>query len=314
MAARKSSRSRRRARPFLWLNALLLGLLGSWYLFQPPARKAEVDQLIGNYFERSKRIDLVDVAWDLYQLYYSEAFVRAPARTGGGDLYAGAPRSDGFAHPVRVLANMGYTVGYSDTLESPVWAAYRVRDLDRVPAPAARPGRFAVDPRTTARVRPEAYSNSGYDRGHLAPNYAIATRYGDEAQLETFLMSNIVPQRHALNAGPWKELEQRIATSYPGRFGEIWVLAGPVFGASRTRLPNGTLVPEAFFMILLDESDGRLRAMGVILPQDAGAGTELGRHLVSIDEVERRTGFDFLPELVDATEAVLEAKIPARVW
>jgi endonuclease G len=313
MAARKSPRPRR-ARPFLWLNALLLGLLGSWYLFQPPARKAEVDQLVENYFERNKRIDLVDVAWDLYQLYYSEEFVRAPARTDGGDLYGGAPRADGFAHAVRILGNTGYTVGYSDVLENPVWAAYRVRDQDSLQAPAERPDRFAVDPRTAARVTPEAYSGSGYDRGHLAPNYAIATRYGDEAQRGTFLMSNIVPQRHALNAGPWKELELRIATSYPGRFGEIWVLAGPVFGASRERLPTGTVVPEAFFMILLDESDGRLRALGVILPQDAGAGTELDRHVVSIDEIERRTGFDFLPELGDAMEAALEAKIPARVW
>ncbi len=313
MAARKSSRPRR-ARPFLWLNALLLGLLGSWYLFQPPARKAEVDQLIGNYFERNKRIDLVDVAWDLYQLYYSEEFVRAPARADGGDLYGGAPRADGFAHPVRVLTNTAYTVGYSDALENPVWAAYRVRDLDLLREPTARPDRFAVDPRTVARVTPEAYSGSGYDRGHLAPNYAIATRYGDAAQRETFLMSNIVPQRHALNAGPWKELEQRIATSYPGRFGEIWVLAGPVFGAGRERLPNGTVVPEGFFMILLDESDGRLRALGVILPQTAGAGTDLDRHVVSVDEIERRTGFDFLPGLDDATEAALEAKIPARVW
>lgn len=313
MPARKSRRPRR-ARPLLWFNALLLGLMGSWYLFQPPARRAEVDQLLGNYLERNKRIDLVDVAWDLHQLYFSEAFVPASARTDGGDLYGGVPRPDGFPHPIRRLVNRGYTVGYSDVLESPVWAAYRVADRDGLPPPAARPDRFAVDLRTTARVTPEAYSGSGYDRGHLAPNYAIASRYGEEAQRETFLMSNIVPQRHALNAGPWRELELRIATSYPGRFGEIWVLAGPVLGAARPRLPSGPVVPAAFFMILLDESDGRLRALGVILPQEAGATAELERHLVSIDEIERRTGLDFLPELPDGTEAALEAKIPARVW
>jgi len=313
MAARRSRRPRR-ARPFLWVNALLLGLLGSWYLFQPPARRAEVNQLLGNYLERNKRIDLVDVIWDLHQLYYSPDFVRAPARADGGDLYGGRPRPDGFPHPVRVLGNRGYTVGYSDVLENPVWAAYRVRDRDGPQPPAERPDRFEVDLRTSARVSPAAYLGSGYDRGHLAPNHAIATRYGEEAQRETFLMSNIVPQRHALNAGPWKELELRVATSYPGRFGEIWVLAGPVFGRGGARLPNGTVVPEAFFMILVDESDSRLRALGVILPQDAGTGTDLNRCLVSIDEIERLTGFDFLPELDDAVEAALEARIPARVW
>lgn len=314
MTARKSRRPRR-ARPLLWFNALLLGLLGSWYVFQPPARRAEVDQLIESYLERNKGIALTDVAWDLYQLYASEDFVRIPGRDGdGGDLYAGLPQPDGFAHAVRRLANRGYTVGYSEVLENPVWVAYRVKDRDGAAVPSGRPDGFAVDLRTAARVTPEAYSGSGYDRGHLAPSLAIALHHGEAAQRETFLMSNIVPQRHALNAGPWKELERRIATSYPGRFGEIWVLVGPIFGASPERLPTGTVVPESFFMILLDESDGRLRALGVILPQVADATHDLDQHLASIDEIERRTGFDFLPELDDATEAALEAKIPARVW
>lgn len=314
MSARKSRRARR-ARPLLWLNAGLLGLLVGCYAFQPAARRAEVDQLIENYFEREKGISLLDVAWDLLQLYVSDDFVLLPGRTGaGGDLYGGPPRPDGFPHAVRRLVNRGYTAGYSEVLENPVWVAYRVQDRKGAPAPAGRPDRFMVDLRTAARVAPEAYSGSGYDRGHLAPSHAIAVHHGDEAQRETFLMSNIVPQRHTLNAGPWRELERRIATSYPGRFGEVWVLAGPVFGASRETLPNGTVVPESFFMILLDESDGRLRALGVILPQSAGATGDLDRHLVSIDEIERRTGFDFLAELADGTEAALEARIPARVW
>jgi len=37
------------------------------------------------------------------------------------------------------------------------------------------------------------YTGSGYNRGHCAPNYAIAVCYGAQAQLETFLMSNILP-------------------------------------------------------------------------------------------------------------------------
>ena len=314
MPARKSRRARR-VRPLLWFNALLLGLLVSWYAFQPAARRAEVDQLIENYLEREKGIDLLDLAWDLHKLYASGDFVRAPGRAAdGGYLYAGLPRPDGFPHAVRRLVNRGYTVGYSEVLENPVWVAYRVQDREGAPPPTARPDRFVVDLRTAARVAPEAYSGSGYDRGHLAPSHAIAVHHGDEAQRETFLMSNIVPQRHALNAGPWKELERRIATSYPGRFGEVWVLAGPVFGPAREALPNGTVVPESFFMILLDESDGRLRALGIILPQSADAARDLDRYLVSIDEIERRTGFDFLPDLPDGTEAALEARIPVRVW
>ncbi len=56
-----------------------------------------------------------------------------------------------------------------------------------------------MDTLTIAKVTHNDYTHSGYDRGHMAPNYAIATRYGQEAQKETFLMSNIVPQLGNLN-------------------------------------------------------------------------------------------------------------------
>jgi endonuclease G, mitochondrial len=177
-----------------------------------------------------------------------------------------------------------------------------------------RPEVFETDLRTAARVAPADYTNSGYDRGHMAPNYAIATRYGEEAQRETFLMSNIVPQRHALNAGVWKQMEMNVATSYPARFGEVWVIVGPVFGSRAEKLRNGTVVPEAFFKIVIDESDGRVRAQAFIFPQETPAGAEAGGYLVSIDEIEQRTGLDFLPELPDTAEDALEAKRAERVW
>lgn len=299
---------------FLWFNAILLVVAGGWFVAQPEARRAEVAKLVENYFEKNKRIELLDVVLDVYRLYYSADFVRAVAEGDRTHAYGGAPRAAGFPHAVRVLVNTGYVAGYCEALENPVWAAYRVADLDKPKPAGERPGSFETDQRTAARVPSSAYTNSGYDRGHLAPNHAIATRYGAEAQRETFLMSNVVPQRHALNAGVWKEMEMKIATSYPGRFGEVWVLAGPVFGPSPSRLPNGTAVPEAFFMIVVDESDGRVRAQAFMFPQETPAGADAERFLVAIDEVERRTGLDFLAELEEGAEVALEAKRARTMW
>src|SRR5690606_27274146 len=162
--------------------------------FQPPARQAEVRQLLGNAFAKNKRVELSDVAWDLYQLYYSPDFVSVPPAAGDrAHLYAGLPRmedSDGLRDAAPPLhPNPAYLAGYSETLANPLWVAYRVADVNPLPAPAERPDRFEVDVRTVTRVEPDAYTGSGYDRGHLAPNYAIATRYGEDAQRETFWMS-----------------------------------------------------------------------------------------------------------------------------
>ena len=68
---------------------------------------------------------------------------------------------------------------------------------------------FEVDPEAADCPTPDDYTRTGYDRGHMAPNYLIATRYGKVAQRETFLMSNIVPQTPELNRGPWRILEEK---------------------------------------------------------------------------------------------------------
>lgn len=318
--ARKSSgssalpRSFRRTKAFLFANVLLWAGIGSWFLFQPKERQQEVSALVHNAFDTRKGITAFDVAWDLWQLYYSQDYVAGVAVGDKTHLYGGVPRV--IAPPatsVRVLANTGYVVGYSDALGDPLWAAYRVADIElRDPPP--RPDTFVPDLRTAARIESQVYNNSEYDRGHMAPNYAIATRYGQHAQAETFQMSNICPQRHTLNAGVWKNLEHRIATNYAGRFGEVWVLAGPVFGAKPEKLRRRVAVPESFYMIVVDESDGRVRAEAFLLPQETPAAAKLDDYVASIDEIEQRTGLDFLSELPDETENALEARRVERVW
>lgn len=300
------------------LNLVVALVLGGWYVVQPETRQREVDRLARNAFERDKHVSFLDLAWDIWQLYYAGS---GAGRIAPGDkttIYGGVPRAGaavtGKLGEVRVLTNRGYAVGYSDMLGNPVWAAYRVADLARIPEAPKRPERFEIDRRTAARVAPDAYSGSGYDRGHLAPNYAIATRYGAAAQRETFLMSNITPQRHALNAGLWRELEMRIATSYPARYGEVWVLTGPVFGPNPPALRGGVAVPEAFFKIIVDETEGKLRTLAFIVPQDAPADAPPGRYLTTIEEIQRRTGLDFLSEVEDAAEREVEARRAEKVW
>ena len=303
----------RRTKAFFIFNLVVWGVIGGWYLFQPPVRQQEVSRLVGNLFDSRKQITALEVGWDIWQLYYSEDFVRSSTTGDHTQIYGGAPRAVSFTSGViHILANTGYTVGYSDSLGDPVWAAYHIRDSEVHEAPP-RPDEFHTDIRTFARIESEIYNRSGYDRGHMAPNYAIATHYGREAQEETFEMSNVCPQKHGLNAGLWKVLEQKIATNYPGRFGGVWVLAGPVFGERPAKLKRKVAIPEAFYMIIVDESDGRVRAESFMLPQDP-VSTQLDSYLVSIDEIERRTGLDFFNELPAEAQSVLEAHRVARAW
>jgi len=290
-------------------------------LLQPVERQQEVKRLVVNAVQGKKDVTAFEVAWDLWQLYYGKDYVevdvaeRAARKTAttSSDLnyfYGGAPTSASGA--LRILKNTGYAVGYSDARGNPLWAAYGVSDRPVTEVPP-RPEKFVVDRRTVARVTSAAYTGSGYDRGHLAPNYAIALHHGARAQEETFLMSNIIPQRHGLNAGLWKKLEQRIARNYPARFGEVWVLAGPIFGRNPQRLREDVEVPEACYMILVDENAGRLRTLAFIFPQQP-LSDDLADYLTTIDEIEARTGLDFFGALPAATQHALESTKASRVW
>lgn len=315
--SRPSKRLRgRSARWFVYLNLAVALLLGSWYFAQPAPRQHEVRRLVSAAMARDKDVSPLEVAWDVWQLYYANP---ASGRIASGDkshVYGGVPRATAGpdAALLRVLVNRGYVVGYNDARANPAWAAYRVRDLASPASAPPRPEKFSVDRRTAARISPDAYTGSGYDRGHLAPNYAIATRYGAAAQEETFLMSNITPQRHAFNAGLWKTLEQKIAANYPARYEEVWVLAGPIFGPRPLQLRDGVQIPEAFFLIVVDEHEGKLRTLSFIVPHDAPPASDPAAYLASIDEIERRTHLDFLHELDDASETQLERLTVSQVW
>jgi len=227
-------------------------------------------------------------------------------------LYAGPPTPTRGQHVV-VLENIGYVVGYSEQRRNPLWAAYRLGPHDGSLAPK-RPDYFSVDRRTIARISEDDYPRSGYDRGHLAPNYAIATRYGRKAQLETFQMSNIVPQKHDLNGEAWNDLEQIIASRYANELAEVWVITGPIFDEQIERLKSGVEVPDAFYKIVLDELNGRPRALAFIMPQTARPKDTPQQYLTTVDAVEQATGLDFFVTLPDDIEEQMESAWSGRMW
>jgi endonuclease G len=237
--------------------------------------------------------------------------VPAPAPAKDSPHPYGAPAGPA---GLQLLDNRGYSVGYDNALPGPRWAAYRV--FPHAGQSPPRPSSFRTDRRTSALVRTEEFTRSGYDRGHMAPNYAVAVCHGAEAQAETFLMSNVVPQLHALNAGLWKDLEQRIAQRYVERYGEVWIAVGPVYGAADRRFGRMP-VPGAFWTLVAEyDEEGRgLRAIAYLVPhEEKWRDRELTRYVVSVDELEKVTGLDFFPALSVGTQALLESRKADRAW
>jgi endonuclease G len=303
---------------------MLLGLIaaiiyGFWYSKQDAEtqRRSQEQVIVGldwliELKQTNRDIDTV-LHWVIRQMPASLGTVIAVGDVEGADRYtfAGVPIG---TTPLKLLRNEGYLAGYDERFKNPAWVAYHlVRGEAR--AASERPETFDVDRRTRARVRHADYSGSGYDRGHMAPNYAIDTIFGEKAQKETFLMSNIVPQRPSLNQGPWKAIEQMVANRYLKEYEAIWVITGPIYREPVVRLPSGVAVPTAFFKVIVDavEPTG-VRALALILEQDVSESGKMNQHLVTIDAVEAATGLDFLSLLDDSAETSLEADLPKRLW
>ena len=234
-----------------------------------------------------------------------------------GLLYAGEPIRTTYSNKITILKNQGFIVGYDEKRRNPAWVAYKVRSCISGKSLVCyiglkRPTRFMVDYRTKAQVKAKEYNRSKYDRGHMAPNHAIALHCGENAQQETFLMSNVIPQRPGLNRGVWKEIEHAISDDYAERLEEVWVFVGPIYDP---KIPDkflkriGIEIPDRFYAVVLDELKGRPRAMAFIVPQNVSINVDPSQFIVSVDEVEKQSGFDFFSDLDDALEEKMEGLI-----
>lgn len=217
-------------------------------------------------------------------------------------------------HAIQFLHNKCYDVGYSNERANPLWVAYQVTaqqdgQIDK------RQDKFITDTRTSAKIVHEHYSRSGYDRGHLAPNHAIAAMCDDEAQKETFLLSNIVPQSKALNQRWWERLERAELNFFTHTFKEVWVIDGPIFGANPVHLPNGPVqVPDACYKILIAHKGDQWHVLAFIADQGVKGDEPLSQFRVSIHDIEQRVGLDFLPNLPNDLKTQLKQDRSDAAW
>ena len=155
--------------------------------------------------------------------------------------YVGVPRATDWKRPqtwTHVLRNHGFMLGYSELRGNPLWVTFALRPVAYAGAGHRRPGHFSADWRNLTRISPEDYAHSGYDRGHMAPNRAMNLLFGRPGQLDSFLMTNIVPQKPELNRKLWGRLEEAELDHFARLFDPVWVITGPLFDTQTERLKS----------------------------------------------------------------------------
>lgn len=210
----------------------------------------------------------------------------------------------------QVVRHKGYVLSYVEEHEQAGWVVHLLKRNARN-GKAKRAREFKPDPlvRTNSAL-PQDYSRSGYDRGHLAP--AGDFKYDQILTYETFYMSNMSPQKPELNQGIWNDMEIKIR-DWAAERGDLVIVTGPVLksGLEKIGRSNDVSVPEQYYKIVFDPSAETAIAF---LMSNQGHYELLRNFVVSIDEIEKITGYDFFPKLPDTLERKIESKRNTSEW
>lgn len=168
------------------------------------------------------------------------------------------------------------------------------------------------------------YIGSGFDRGHHAPS-ADRTR-SVEDNSATFLMTNMMPQAPNNNQGAWEDLES-YARTLLGQ-SELYIVMGGTGqggtgsnGGITQTLAGGKITVPAFtwkviLVLPIGESDisrvdANTRTIAVIMPNDnsMNINSTWQPYVVSVDQVEALTGYNFFSNVPAQIQNAIEARI-----
>jgi endonuclease G, mitochondrial len=235
---------------------------------------------------------------------------------GNDNLRYGYPGGRGV-----ILKKQFYVILFDTTTLVPEWVTYHLTKAD-LEGTASRKDNFRPDPDLASGRRSELqdYKSSGYDRGHMAP--AADFKRSVEAMSETFVLSNMAPQRPNLNRISWSHLEDEVRT-LAEKHGSIWIFTGPLFLDSLDHKsppierigPDSVAVPTHFFKVILCEhSDGGREMCAFVMKNQQGklpgASKDYG---VTVHKVEEMSGLNFFHRLTDEEEVRLE-NTPVTSW
>ncbi len=184
---------------------------------------------------------------------------------------------------------------------------------------------FQADPDIPSQYRSELedYSRTGYNRGHICASEDRI--YNQDVNGQTFYLSNMQPQIYDFNVGVWVNMEKQARKWNDKSYRDtLWVCKGGTIGNvyidgteqsgvitdSRISIP----VPKYFFMALVSKKNGSYKGMAFWAEHKANSDTSLAKYMISIDELEKRTGIDFFCNLPDNIENSVEKMDSPISW
>lgn len=191
-----------------------------------------------------------------------------------------------------LICRKGYFTLHDNLAKIPVWTSWTVTP-QTVNGCLPRGNDFAADLSLPPgkRATPNDYARSGFDQGHVAND--AHQSWDPQAKIDSFLMTNMMPQLPGLNRGIWKLLETATGAWVYSRQQSYIVYAGPIYILGQERvIGNGRVtVPRGFFKILINQATNEHWAF--VFPHAENLGNDLRAVQSTVAQVEQLTGIQF---------------------
>lgn len=203
----------------------------------------------------------------------------------------GAPASN------KLITRVIYTLSNNPKTKFSDWVAYKVTPQT---IGKSKKRTWKPDP----ELKPEntlepsdykgAHKHLRTDRGHQAP---LASFAGTKYWKQTNYLSNITPQKSALNQGAWVKLENKVRV-LAKKVGSVWVMTGPLYRKEMGTLPGADephKAPSGYWKIIIIKTGAprTYKLAAFIFPQTADRKDPYCKYISTVEEVSKASNLKF---------------------
>uniref|UniRef100_A0A672QBR0 Uncharacterized protein n=1 Tax=Sinocyclocheilus grahami TaxID=75366 RepID=A0A672QBR0_SINGR len=143
-----------------------------------------------------------------------------------------------------------------------------------------------------------------YHKGHLAA--AANHRWCREANHDTNLFSNIIPQHKKLNQGIWKKLENHCRKIQRKRNCNVHVYTGPLYLKKLNEKNDVSIPTHLFKVIIVENEDETLEPECYVMPNEEPEYENLKDYKCDIKDIEAASGVALIRslKLIAATQCL----------
>ena len=216
-----------------------------------------------------------------------------------------------------ILKREYITLSNNDSTKFADWVAYRLTK-EIINGPKRR-RKWEADPALTdaETLEPNDYKKAHKmletDRGHQAP---LGSFDGWREWQTVNYLSNITPQKSALNQGPWRALEERVRLLVE-KYDSVYVMTGPYYQDTMPALPKADeshVIPSGYWKIVVISTDGKGHITSFLFSQETPRSDQVVDHITSVDSIETITGLNFFENVEDSVEEKIEQQIFKQAW